>query len=156
MTEEVRRPAGDRAPSRGDADSQAISPLPEIATSPQARHRRQRPEQVLQRSVIEHLRWRGQSNIFFMHHPAGGWRSPVEAMVLKGLGVTPGVPDILIIRDGKIFGLELKSENGRLTPTQIDCHERMRRAGATVGTAHGIDAALEWLEAHALLKGKTQ
>ena len=51
--------------------------------------RRRQPKAQLQRAVLEHLRWRGQPNIFFMHYPAGGYRSPVEAMVLKGLGVQP-------------------------------------------------------------------
>ena len=116
--------------------------------------RRQRPEQAIQHALIEHLRLRAERDLFWMHYPAGGYRSPVEAMVLKGLGVQPGVPDILIIHGGKCFGLELKSEHGRVTPAQLDCHERMERAGAVVGIARGIDEAVAWLEAHGLLRGQ--
>ena len=116
--------------------------------------RRRQPEAELQRSVIEHLRLRAERDLFWMHYPAGGYRSPVEAMVFKGLGVQPGVPDILIIHGGKCFGLELKSEHGRVTPAQLDCHERMERAGAVVGIARGIDEAVAWLEAHGLLRGQ--
>ena len=118
--------------------------------------RGQRHEQVIQRAVLDHLRLRGAPDLFAFHPANGGYRSPVEAMVLKGLGVTPGVPDILIIHGGKCFGLELKSEHGRVTPAQLDCHERMARAGAVVGVAVGIDQAVEWLERHDLLRGRTQ
>jgi hypothetical protein len=91
-----------------------------------------RPEQQLQRAVLDHLTWRGVPNLFWMHIPNGGWRSPTEAMVLKGLGVTPGAPDIFLVHAGKTFGLELKTEGGRLSPAQIATHEAMRAAGAVV------------------------
>ena len=35
----------------------------------------------------------------FAFHPAnGGWRSRVEAAILKGMGVRAGVPDIIAIK----------------------------------------------------------
>jgi hypothetical protein len=114
--------------------------------------RRRQPEQELQRSVLDHLRWRGVRNLFFFHYPAGGWRSPIEAAILKSLGVVAGVPDILVIHDGQLYGLELKTEYGRLTPTQIETQECMRTAGATVATAVEIDAALKQLTAWGLLR----
>jgi hypothetical protein len=108
--------------------------------------RRRQPEAQLQRSVLDHLRWRGQPNIFFMHYPSGGYRSPVEAMVLKGLGVQPG--------DGRLFGLELKTERRELSDIQHNTIEAMRTAGAVCGVAHGLDEAIAWLEQHALLRGR--
>jgi hypothetical protein len=45
-----------------------------------------------------------------------------------------------------------KTAHGRLTPTQIDTQARMRAAGATVGIAVEIDAALELLERWGLLR----
>ena len=72
-----------------------------------------RPEQTLQRAVLDHLRWRGMPGLFVFHYPAGGWRSSGEAAILKGLGVTPGVPDLLILHQGKLHALELKSARGR-------------------------------------------
>lgn len=114
--------------------------------------RRQRPEQQIQKAVLEHLGWRGTPGIFAFHYPAGGWRSPVEAAIFKLLGVVAGVPDILILHDGHCFGLELKTEHGHLTGTEISTQERMRTAGATVATAVGLDAALEQLEQWGLLR----
>jgi len=113
---------------------------------------RRQPEAALQRSVLDHLRWRGAPNLFLFHYPAGGWRSAVEAAILKSLGTVAGVPDILIVHDGHCFALELKTEHGRLTQTQIDTQARMRAAGATVATAVEIDAALEQLTAWGLLR----
>ena len=114
-------------------------------------HRRY-PEQRLQKAVLEHLRWRGVPGLFAFHVPNGGWRSPVEAAIFRALGVVAGVPDILIIRNGRVFALELKTGHGRLTQTQAETQQRMRTAGATVGTAVELDAALERLEQWGLLR----
>jgi len=111
-----------------------------------------RPEQTLQRAVLDHLRWRGMPGLFVFHYPPGGWRSSVEAAILKGLGVTPGVPDLLILHQGKLHALELKSARGRLTTIQAETQHRMRVAGALAATAIGIDEALERLEAWGLLR----
>src|SRR5215831_20298781 len=114
--------------------------------------RRRQPEAQLQRAVLEHLRWRGVPGLFPFHYPAGGWRSSIEAAILKSLGVVAGIPDLLIVYQGQLYALELKTAYGRLTPTQIDTQQRMRVAGAIVATAVEIDAALEILEGWGLLR----
>jgi hypothetical protein len=113
---------------------------------------RRRPEQQLQKAVLEHLAWRALPGVWWAHYPAGGWRSPVEAAIFKSLGVVAGVPDLLIVRHGQLYALELKVAGGQLTSTQIDTQARMRAAGATVATAVEIDAALERLERWGLLR----
>jgi len=113
---------------------------------------RRRPEQELQKVVLEHLAWRGTPGIFAFHYPAGGWRSPVEAAIFKSLGVVAGVPDVIVIHDGRCFALELKTAHGRLTSIQIETQARMRAAGCVVATAVEIDAVLERLEQWGLLR----
>jgi hypothetical protein len=115
--------------------------------------RRRCSEQQIQRALFDHLKWRGRPGVFAFHPANGGWRSAVEAKIFKSLGVVAGVPDIIIIHSGQCFGLELKSENGRLTDVQRDAHERMREAGALVAVVHGIDAALAQLTEWQLLRG---
>jgi len=117
-----------------------------------ARHRRRSPEAQLQRAVLDHLRWRGVQNLFVCHYPAGGWRSPIGAAILRSLGTVAGVPDLLIVHRGQLYGLELKSESGRLTDTQSSTHEDMKRAGALVATAYNVNAALAQLEQWRLLR----
>jgi hemin uptake protein HemP len=114
--------------------------------------RRRQPEAQLQRAVLDHLAWRAVPGAWWCHYPAGGWRSPIEAAILKSLGTVAGVPDLLIVHRGQLYALELKTKYGRLTQTQIDTQARMRAAGATVATAVEIDAALAQLEQWQLLR----
>jgi hypothetical protein len=92
---------------------------------------------------------------FSFHVPLGGWRSPIEARFMRGLGVVPGIPDVLSIRDGRLYALELKVAGGRPSPAQIEANKLSRAAGAEVTTVVGLDAALEQLAAWNLLRGST-
>jgi hypothetical protein len=121
-----------------------------------ARGMKRRPEQELQRSVFEHYRLRGAPGVMMFHCPNGGWRSRVEAAILKAMGTTPGIPDVCCVKDGRAYFLELKANSVRLTKTQRECHAALVAAGAIVGTAVGIDQALQWLESHELLRRQTQ
>jgi VRR-NUC domain len=111
-----------------------------------------RPEQQIQRGVIQHLAWRARPGVFAFHVPNGGWRSPIEAKILKAIGTVAGVPDIICIFEGRVYALELKSEGGRVTDVQRVVHERLCEAGAEVAVVHGIDQALAQLEAWNLLR----
>jgi hypothetical protein len=113
------------------------------------------PEQAIQCAVMEHLWRRSVPGVFSFHCPNGGWRSPIEAKVLKGLGVVSGVPDVFIIAHGKPYALELKTETGKLTPVQRSTHVLLQAAGVEVAVAYGIDAAVQQLEAWSLLRGRT-
>jgi hypothetical protein len=74
---------------------------------------------------------------------------------LKSMGVVAGTPDLIIIKDGRTYGLELKVPGGRLTDAQKTAHEALRAAGAEVATADSLDAALRILELWGLLRGTT-
>jgi hypothetical protein len=116
--------------------------------------RRRRPEQVIQKAVLEHLTVRAVPNTFWFHVPSGGYRSPIEAKILKSIGARAGVPDLLIIRGGQAYALELKSADGRLSPVQRTTHVLMAEAGAKVEVATGIDEAIRQLENWGLLRGR--
>ena len=93
--------------------------------------RRKQPEAQLQRALVEHLRWGARGDTWWTHIPTGGWRSPIEAAIFKSLGVRAGSPDLLIIRAGQPLFLELKAPGRNLSPAQTECHDALRRAGAT-------------------------
>jgi hypothetical protein len=89
--------------------------------------RRASPEAQIQRTVFQHLRARAAPGVFAFHPANGGFRRPVEAAILKGLGVVPGVPDVFIVHNGRCFALELKAEGGRATDKQARMHRSAAR-----------------------------
>jgi hypothetical protein len=89
----------------------------------------------------------------FAFHPAnGGYRKPVEAAILKSLGVVAGVPDVFAVHNGRCFALELKAEGGRVTDKQFETMDALREAGAFTCVAEGLDRALAVLESWGLLR----
>ncbi|HEY8417043.1 MAG TPA: VRR-NUC domain-containing protein [Limnochordales bacterium] len=104
-----------------------------------------------QRVVVEWLRWHG---ILFAHVPNGGYRRRVEAAIFRGLGVQPGVPDLLIFdpppaepgRPGA--ALELKRRRGgRATQAQLQWLAELARRGWAVAVCRGAEEAIAQLEA---------
>lgn len=111
-----------------------------------------RPEQDIQRAVFQHLRARSMPGVFAFHVPNGGWRSKVEAAIMKGLGVRSGVPDVIVFYRAQIFGLELKAKGGRLSPTQRQALNDMEVAGARTHVASSLDEALFTLECWGVIR----
>jgi hypothetical protein len=118
-----------------------------------AHHRRSHPENDIQRTVFAHLRQRRAPGVIAFHAPNGGKRKPIEAAIMKGLGVLAGVPDVLAVKNGQLYALELKADGGRLTPNQVAVHEAMRQAGAFVCTTYGLNEAIARLGDWGLLRG---
>lgn len=112
-----------------------------------------REEDQIQRAVVQHLRARGMPGLVFFHVPNGGRRGKVEGAIFKGLGVRAGVSDLILVHAGKIFALELKTETGRPTETQLAFLQDIDRAGAYTAIAPGLDRALHTLEMWGLLRG---
>jgi hypothetical protein len=111
-------------------------------------------EQAIQKALLQHIRTRGVPGLFAFHPANGGFRRRTEAAILSGAGVVAGVPDLILIDQGKVYGLELKAEGCKPTAAQNDTMGAMAQAGVTVGWAAGLDAALAKLEEWKLLRGK--
>jgi hypothetical protein len=118
------------------------------ARTPQVRNQ---PERAIQVALIEHLSWRAPPDLWWCHYPSGGRRSRLTGAVLKGMGTKAGVPDLLIVKNGRLFGLELKADRGRLSAAQVATHAEMRKAGAVIGVAGSMDDALSLLGEWGLL-----
>jgi len=97
---------------------------------------------------------RGTPGAFWFHCPNGGFRTKIEGAIFKTLGVIPGIPDLIILHKGHLYGLELKAHRNGPTESQRATHALMRSAGATIETANGIDQALQVLSGWGLLRGK--
>jgi hypothetical protein len=118
--------------------------------------RRQRVEQGIHKAIVSHLKARAAPGVVFLHPANGMARSPIEGAILKGVGVAPGAPDLLLWHDGQSFALELKSETGRTSEEQLAMLDRLSKAGVFTAVAHGVDRALAVLESWQLLKGTVQ
>jgi hypothetical protein len=102
-------------------------------------------------SVVDHLRARGKPGIVWWHTPNEGNRDKRERSKLAAMGLQVGIPDLMLIHQGKTFGLELKKSAGRTSPEQKAMLAALERAGVFTGVAFGIDAALNMLEAWGLI-----
>jgi hypothetical protein len=115
--------------------------------------RRATPEAQIQRAVVAHLKTRAVPGLVWTHCPNGGKRSKVEAAIFKGLGVRPGVSDLLLWHRGKAYALELKVEGGRPSEAQMQFISDLNAAGGFGCIASGVDEAIRVLECWGLLKG---
>src|SRR4051812_31638617 len=113
---------------------------------------RRRPEQTLQRGVVDGLRAALPKTWLVCHVPNGGYRTPAEAAIFKAMGVVPGFPDIMVLGDAEwgagAWFLELKAGKAGPTDVQQACHETLRNLGFGVEVARSwdevLDAARRW------------
>lgn len=98
-------------------------------------------EQVIQKEIVDYLR----SNGFFV------WRNQVQGvMVGKGRRVksqNTGSPDLMALKDGQFYGIEVKKPGGKVAAHQIEWLAKARTYGASVMIARSVD------EVEAYLKG---
>src|SRR5262245_46461571 len=157
---EARR--GDRrtgSPTNFVGETAMTRPFQAAATDARIAARAASPpltEQQIQSAVFEHLRARGAPGIFAWHPFSGGYRRPIEAKIYKGLGARAGLPDVMVLRDGRLFCIELKTEGGRVSDKQLETMAALSEAGAFTCVAVGLDRALACLEAWGLLRGRSQ
>lgn len=78
--------------------------------------------------------------------PNGGSRNAIEAMKFKSTGLTPGVPDMILLWDGKVYGFEFKSATGRLSEAQVKIHLTWAKAGVQVFVFRSDSEALLQLQ----------
>jgi hypothetical protein len=109
-------------------------------------------EMVLHRAVMDHLAIRAFPGVLAWHTPNGGWRTPTEAAILKGMGTRAGVSDILAVYDGDFFALELKSQGRKPSPAQLDFIAAVNNAGGFATWADNLDRAVNILTMWGLLR----
>jgi hypothetical protein len=100
-----------------------------------------RLEEQLHRAVVQLLQvYQGRGLLTFCHVPNSGWRTRTEAGVLKAMGTTPGVPDLLLwLPGGGHFQVELKAGSGKLSVHQAAWISRMTDMGVAVHVIRSLD-----------------
>ncbi len=106
------------------------------------------PEQSLQRAVADYLAWCVPAP------PDGPWwtavnpvpaKSRAAAGISKAMGLKAGPPDIVLCWRGRLVGIELKVDGGRLSQAQFETHEVITLAGGVVTTCRSLDAVAAFL-----------
>lgn len=54
--------------------------------------------------------------------PNGSTRHILEAMKLKATGLTPGIPDMILLWKAMAYGFEFKTDTGTVAPVQSKVH----------------------------------
>lgn len=102
--------------------------------------RRAQPETKLQQAVATYLTVVLQPPVWWTTIGHGGFRLDARtAGRLKSMGLKPGVPDLLLVHEGRAHWIELKAEKGKLSPAQLDTHEKLMRAGAAPHVCRSVD-----------------
>ena len=111
-------------------------------------------ETNIHRAVVQHLNTRAVRGVVFFHPANGGWRHHVEAARFVGLGVKPGVSDLILLRGGLFHALEIKAHaKSKVSKAQKKFVADVRNAGGRADIGFGLDDCLHKLEAWGLLRG---
>jgi len=116
--------------------------------------RRGTPEADLQRAVVVALRFALPKGAI-VHHCANevteaGPRGARRQAILVGMGVHPGFADLIVLCDGRVLFLELKSLKGRLSPAQEAFRDAILAQGFGWALVRSLDDALGALADHGL------
>ena len=116
--------------------------------------RRGTPEADLQRAVVSALHFALPKGAI-VHHCANevtdpGPRGAKRQAILVGMGVHRGFADLIVLCEGRILFLELKSLKGRLSPAQEAFREAVIAQGFGWALVRSLDDALGALADHGI------
>ena len=108
---------------------------------------RKRHEQQLQIAVVKFIRMTCP-DITITAIPNGGYRRPIEAMMMKASGTTSGVPDLMLIWRKTVAFIELKINHraSSISPAQQAFLIRLTELGIPNGIATSIDEVIALLK----------
>jgi hypothetical protein len=105
-------------------------------------------EEAIHRAVVDLLERAAKAGVVWTHFPAGEHRSKAVGGKLRGLGTKPGWPDLIFLRAGQFYGLEMKATRGRPSRAQMETLAAIGAAGGDVAITYGLDEAIaklrEW------------
>lgn len=116
------------------------------ASKAPATHKRGTPEADIQRAIVSTLRFVLPSGAI-VHHSANEVTQAEAAgakrqAILVGMGVTPGFADLIVLSQGKVLFLEVKSATGSLSAAQEAFRDAVQAQGFPWALVRSIDDAL--------------
>jgi hypothetical protein len=130
----------------------------EAGSHQQARSRSRKPripapnEETIHRAIVAHLVHRAGGGVVWWHVPNGEARHAAIGGKLRALGTRRGMPDLMFMRAGTLYALELKREGGKVSDAQRAMLAELEAAGAVVAVAYGLDDALAKLGSWGVLR----
>ena len=114
--------------------------------------RRTTPEADLQRAVVAALRFALPKSAIIQHCAnevtEAGPRGAKRQAILVGMGVHPGFADLMVLCDGRVLFLELKSQKGKLSQSQEVFRDAVLAQGHAWALVRSLDDALGALADH--------
>lgn len=87
-------------------------------------------EGKIQQAAIAHLRNTYPELYGCLYHiPNGAERNPLTAAILTGQGVTPGIQDLHLIWNGRLYLIEVKTAKGEVSVEQKVVHAQHDKQG---------------------------
>lgn len=114
--------------------------------------KRNQAEFRLQVSIATLLDHSAVPNMYWTALPFGEKRTPETGARLKRMGVKAGAPDVLLIKGGVCYGLELKRDGGRMAPSQVETANAWSAAGGIYHCAKGWQEAVDFLTKYGLVR----
>ncbi len=101
---------------------------------------RQYNESETQKRVVHWLRQRPEWMVLRLENAAK--RSMGAAARDKAMGMCTGAPDLILLYRNRLVWLELKSDKGKLSAEQRQCHAELRARAQTVIVGYGYDQTI--------------
>ena len=130
---------GNIKPTRPAGWKAGASPLKAAETAAHANS-----ADTIRRAVAVHLFAVGRPGVFWTLIPRAV--DPAVGPKTQGFGTMHGLPDLVLVIDGRTLWLTLIQSGGRAS-VQAACDDALRAAGAEGETAYGLTAALAQLKA---------
>ena len=84
--------------------------------------------------------------LFYFSIPNERWEIPPAVLVqMKKMGLTPGMPDLCVLHDGKPYFLEVKKPQEGLSSKQIIIHKVLKENGFNVAIVRSVEEAMFFL-----------
>jgi hypothetical protein len=93
-------------------------------------------EVEIQRTILDYLAYR---KVFAWRNNSGATviQTPTARRFIRFGAV--GSPDIIAIKDGKVYGLEVKTPTGKLSPNQETFRDGMTKAGGIYQVVRSLE-----------------
>jgi hypothetical protein len=113
---------------------------------------RKKPEFQLHIAAVASLRKRLPKDACVFHVPMARQGKDVAAardkMFRNMMGALSGLPDLIVIRAGKVAAIELKAGAGQLSHTQQWCHSLLASCGVPIAVCRTLDECWDFLIEH--------